>query len=294
MRWAVGQRRDRGVDLLGGQLARGFLEVRVVGAERALELGVVEGEEGAAVAGAGGGDRRPVLLDRGLLQLRVALEAEGLGEAHHRRGRGARSPGQLLGGEEGCLVEVVDDVAGDVFLGARELVETLLDVVGKALELWGLRRGLGHGGPFRRTSPFPFRRFWLDSMRSDDPRTGAAPHQPQHDRLRPAARQRRDRRPRGDPEGARPRRALARRQAPLPPLRPDLAHLRRRPRGRRPPRQRRPTGRRWPGCAGPRSPPTRSGPASPAVSRPGAKLGLRLAGVANVAMAAGFAWMSRR
>jgi hypothetical protein len=33
---------------------------------------------------------------------------------------------------------------------------------------------------------------------------------------------------------------------------------------------------------------------SPAVSRPGAKLGLRLAGVANLAMAAGFAWMSRR
>ncbi len=33
---------------------------------------------------------------------------------------------------------------------------------------------------------------------------------------------------------------------------------------------------------------------SPAVSRPGAKLGLQLAGVANVAMAAGFAWMSRR
>jgi hypothetical protein len=33
---------------------------------------------------------------------------------------------------------------------------------------------------------------------------------------------------------------------------------------------------------------------SPAVSRPGAKLGLCLAGVANVAMAAGFAWMARR
>jgi hypothetical protein len=33
---------------------------------------------------------------------------------------------------------------------------------------------------------------------------------------------------------------------------------------------------------------------SPAVNRPGAKLGLRLAGVANVAMAGGFAWMSRR
>jgi len=34
--------------------------------------------------------------------------------------------------------------------------------------------------------------------------------------------------------------------------------------------------------------------ASPAVSRPGAKAGLRFAGLANVAMAAGFAWMSRR
>jgi hypothetical protein len=33
---------------------------------------------------------------------------------------------------------------------------------------------------------------------------------------------------------------------------------------------------------------------SPAVSRPGAKLGLRLAGVANLAMAAGFAWLSHR
>jgi hypothetical protein len=33
---------------------------------------------------------------------------------------------------------------------------------------------------------------------------------------------------------------------------------------------------------------------SPALNRPGAKLGLRLAGAANLAMAAGFAWMSRR
>jgi hypothetical protein len=33
---------------------------------------------------------------------------------------------------------------------------------------------------------------------------------------------------------------------------------------------------------------------SPAVSRPGAKLGLRLAGASNLAMAAGFAWLSRR
>jgi hypothetical protein len=33
---------------------------------------------------------------------------------------------------------------------------------------------------------------------------------------------------------------------------------------------------------------------SPAVNRPGAKLGLRLAGVANFGMAAGFGWLSKR
>ena len=33
---------------------------------------------------------------------------------------------------------------------------------------------------------------------------------------------------------------------------------------------------------------------SPAVNRPGAKLGLRLAGVANLGMAAGFGWLSKR
>ena len=34
--------------------------------------------------------------------------------------------------------------------------------------------------------------------------------------------------------------------------------------------------------------------ASPAVSRPGAKAGLRLAGVANLGMAGGFLWLSRQ
>ncbi len=33
---------------------------------------------------------------------------------------------------------------------------------------------------------------------------------------------------------------------------------------------------------------------SPAVSRPGAKLGLRLAGVANLAMAGGFGWLATK
>ena len=54
-----GKRGDGAVDLLAGQLARGFLEVGVVGAERALQLGVVEGEEGAGAGrAAAGGDRR--------------------------------------------------------------------------------------------------------------------------------------------------------------------------------------------------------------------------------------------
>jgi hypothetical protein len=33
---------------------------------------------------------------------------------------------------------------------------------------------------------------------------------------------------------------------------------------------------------------------SPAISRPGAKAGLRLAGLSNLAMAAGFGWLARR
>lgn len=33
---------------------------------------------------------------------------------------------------------------------------------------------------------------------------------------------------------------------------------------------------------------------SPAIGRPGARLGLRAAGLANLAMAAGFGWLSRR
>ena len=52
---------------------------------------------------------------------------------------------------------MVDDVAGDLLLRARELVEALGDVVGEAL-CCGTRtcRGLGHGGGFRPArAPFP-------------------------------------------------------------------------------------------------------------------------------------------
>ena len=74
-----------------------------------------------------------VLLDRRLLQLGIAVESERLGEAHDRRRRGVGAAGELLGRLEGRLVEMIDDVAGDVLLRARELVEALGDVVGQAL-----------------------------------------------------------------------------------------------------------------------------------------------------------------
>ena len=66
--------------------------------------------------------RRPVvvavLLARRLLELREALEAERLAEAHDGRGGGVRAAGELLGGVEGDLVEMVDDVLRDVLLRA--------------------------------------------------------------------------------------------------------------------------------------------------------------------------------
>ncbi len=77
----------------------------------------------------------PVFLAGRSLQLGEALEAERLGEAHDRRARGVGAAGQLLGGLEGGLVEVVDDVLRDVLLGAGALVEARLDVLREALVL---------------------------------------------------------------------------------------------------------------------------------------------------------------
>ena len=101
-----------------------------------------------------------VLLARGLLQLREALEAERLREAHDRRGRRVRAARELLGRVEGDLVEVVDDVLRDVLLRARELVEARRDVGGQrlvALRGGRHRNGSRHGPTwFRRTGrPIP-------------------------------------------------------------------------------------------------------------------------------------------
>ena len=96
--------------------------------------------DGGADCGAG---RTPaVLVARRLLQLREALEAQGLREPDDGAGRGAGAARELLRGLKSGLVEVVDDVLRHVLLGARELVETRLDVGGESLtaarHLWRL------------------------------------------------------------------------------------------------------------------------------------------------------------
>ena len=92
------------------------------------------------------GDLVAVLLDGCLLQLGVTVEAKGLGEANDRGGGGVGAARQLLGGLEGRLVEVVDDVASHILLRAREVVKALRNEVREGLARWmSLCRGPCHG-----------------------------------------------------------------------------------------------------------------------------------------------------
>src|SRR5215213_4325231 len=137
-------------DLVAIDLAGGLGHVRVIGAERRLELGLVNREErlrrqvryGRAVL-----TRAPVLVARRRLKLREALEAERLREADDRRARGVGAARQLLRGVERRLLQMVDDVLPDVLLRAAELVEALADLLG---EREGSRSGTRHARGFRR------------------------------------------------------------------------------------------------------------------------------------------------
>ena len=209
-----------------------------------------------------------VLLDRRLLKLRIALEPERLREADDGRGRGAGAAGELLGGLEGGLVEVVDDVAGDVLLRAGELVEALGDVGGERLAVRPrlaavarrtrpcaasarlsrarLRGRLAHGGRFAPRGAFPAsaaaprqrhaarRCGWIAAMDAEQALRLTNRNMIAFDLALGSAALLA---PRATLARARARRALARRRAPVPPLRPDLAHLRRGARGRRAPRR---------------------------------------------------------
>ena len=159
-----GERADARLDLLAGQAACGLLDVRVVARERRLELRVVEVEELCGAVSVG--SAAAVLLDRRLLELGVALEPKRLREADDGRGRGVGAARQLLSRLEGGLLEMVDDVAGDVLLRARELVEALGDELRERLGARGARPppvsrlgcGLGHGTVgFDACGDFPFR-----------------------------------------------------------------------------------------------------------------------------------------
>jgi hypothetical protein len=170
----VGERADRRLDLLASERPGGVLDVSMVGAERGLELAVIEVEELAAAIGSLDG-AVAVLLDRSLLKLGVALEPERLGEADDRRGGGVGAAGKLLCGLEGGFVEVVDDVAGDVLLRTGELVEALGDVGGEGLAVaGGVGAGLGgrlaHGRQIRFAQGFPFPRHRRRVQVARDPR----------------------------------------------------------------------------------------------------------------------------
>ena len=309
---------DAGLDLLAGQVADRLLDVRVVGRQRGLELGVVEVEQrrrrmsspGVAAA---------VLLDRRLLELGIALEAERLREAHDGRGGGVGAAGELLGRLEGGLVEVVDDVAGDVLLRARELVEALGDVgrerlavgAGRCATAVAVRRAVACGWPVGSWSR-------SCSRPVDSPRVAGFPSAPASAAsafgmwlgsgmdLEHALRLTNRNlivfdlalgtgallapdltlRVLGHDEPSPDARHLFRRCGPIW-LTFAAAHavadVATSPR----------TGGRWPGCAAPRSPPTSSGRTRTSFSRPGARLGLWLAGGFNLAVAVGFGWLAR-
>jgi hypothetical protein len=134
-------RLDRRLHLGARRLARRLLDVHVVGGQCGLVVVLVDAEERPGLVGARARRGAAVFLARGLLELGEALEPERLREAHDGGRRGVGSARQRLGGLEGRLVEVVDDVLGDVLLGARELVEAVADVGGERLVPVHPRRG---------------------------------------------------------------------------------------------------------------------------------------------------------
>ena len=153
----VGDQVDGGGDLVAVHLAGGLGEVGVVGGDGRLELGLVDRKQRRAGQLGGGAvlTRAPVLVTRGGLQLREALEAERLREAHDGGARGVRPPRQLLRRVKGRFLEMVDDVLPDVLLGARELVEALADLLRESE--CGRARSR-HGRGFRRGAGSSFRR----------------------------------------------------------------------------------------------------------------------------------------
>ena len=148
----AGDRVDRGLDLGARRLARGLLDVDVVGGDRGLELALVQREQRRragrrrAVAGLRpAATRRRYSSRAGLWSSGKPSKPSACEKRTTVERRGVRAARELLGGLEGDLVQVVDDVLRDVLLGARELVEPRLDVGGKGL-VSAAAVGRGGGG----------------------------------------------------------------------------------------------------------------------------------------------------
>jgi hypothetical protein len=110
---------DRPLDVRPRDLPRRLLDVDVVGRQSRLEVRLVEREERRrrlAVPTRALRVRPPVFLTRGVLELGEPVEAERLREADDRRARRVRPTGELLRSLERSLIEVIDDVLGDVLL----------------------------------------------------------------------------------------------------------------------------------------------------------------------------------
>ncbi len=110
---------DGGVEHAARQAAGGLLDGEVVGGDRGLAGALVETEQRVRLSpGATSLDPTAVLVACRVLKVGKAVESERLTEPDDRRARRVGAARELLGGLEGDLVEVVDDVLRNVLLGA--------------------------------------------------------------------------------------------------------------------------------------------------------------------------------
>ena len=91
---------------------------------------------GAHFKALAGGEAVPHQLLQGLLELGVALVAQGGGEAHHGALTDAHVFAQTGGGHEGGLVVVGDDAFGDAAVAFGELASALVQALDQLLGIF--------------------------------------------------------------------------------------------------------------------------------------------------------------
>src|SRR5262249_909146 len=136
---------DRGVEA-----GDGVMHVLPIAAQRGAETRALEGtgEVSFADGVGGGGELAAEEFSHSLLQIRKAVEAEPIGEAHDGRGIDVELRGHLIDRGERHRVRVRDDVFGDALLRLREPViaaPQLLDDIAGADGAGGGLLGFGDG-----------------------------------------------------------------------------------------------------------------------------------------------------